>query len=202
RGFSTLIARLLDRFPQERQGILRYYQVLDAVLRDLKRVDDLLELPAALQVPFRAPSLMRWGFRPLSALLDRVVTAPRLRAILAAQCGNHGLAPSEVSLPLHAGMHFHYMDGAFYPEGGGRSLPRALIRGLKRHGGHIRLRARVKRIMVGSGRRPRALGVELESGERIGADFVVCNADPFHTYTELLPPGSRGRFERLAQTAR
>jgi all-trans-retinol 13,14-reductase len=202
RGFAPLVARLLERFPHERQGVLRYYQVLDAVLRDLKKVDDLLEFPAVLRVPFRAPALLLWGFRTLNALLEREIGDPLLRAILAAQCGNHGLAPSEVSLPLHAGMHFHYMDGAFYPEGGGRSIPRALIRGLKRHGGRIRLRARVRHIVVGGGRSPRAVGVILEGGERIAADFVVSNADPFHTYTELLPPGSRGRFERLAQTAR
>ena len=54
---------------------------------------------------------------------------------------------------------------------------------LRRHGGALRVRARVRRICVQAGR---ACGVELESGERIDAGDVVCNADPATVYGSLL----------------
>jgi phytoene dehydrogenase-like protein len=112
--------------------------------------------------------------------------------MLAAQSGNHGLAPSRVSLPLHASMITHYYDGAYYPRGGAKRIPLALIKALRRRGGQIRLRARVQKILVERGR---AAGVELASGERILASNVISNADPAVTFGKLLPP-EYGKRER------
>jgi phytoene dehydrogenase-like protein len=86
----------------------------------------------------------------------------------------------------------HYFDGAFYPRGGAKRIPLAMIKALRRWGGQIRLRAPVQRILVTRGR---ACGVELASGERLHAPVVVSNADPAVTFGELLP-ASHGRSER------
>jgi all-trans-retinol 13,14-reductase len=185
RGLDRWMKRLQARFPHEREGIDRYFGTLGQIVRDIKKCDTLLSFPEVLTVPFRAPSLIRWGFRTLSALLDTCVSDPMLRAVLSAQSGNHGLAPSRVSLPIHAAMTSHYHDGAFYPRGGGKSIARAYIRELRRRGGEIRMKARVKRILVEGGR---AAGVEIEGGETIRAGSVVCNADPAVTYGKLLAP--------------
>jgi phytoene dehydrogenase-like protein len=185
RGLDRWIERLTARFPHEREGILRYFATLGQVVRDIKKCDTLLSFPDALTIPFRAPALIRWGFRTLAALLDACVRDPMLRAVLSAQSGNHGLAPSRVSLPLHAAMTAHYYDGGFYPRGGGKSIPRAYIKELRRHDGAIRLKTRVERILVERGR---AVGVEIEGGETIRAGNVVCNADPAVTYGRLLAP--------------
>jgi phytoene dehydrogenase-like protein len=106
-----------------------------------------------------------------------------LKAVLSAQSGNHGLPPSRVSLPAHAAMAAHYDEGGFYPRGGAKSIPRAYIRELRRRGGSIRMRTRVKRIVVEG---KRAVGVDLEGGEMIRAQHIVCNADPAMTYGKLL----------------
>jgi phytoene dehydrogenase-like protein len=184
RGLDRWVKRLQARFPRESHGIDRYFKTLCSIVRDIKKCDTLLSFPRILTVPFRAPSLLRWGFRTLSALLDSCVRSPMLRAVLSAQSGNHGLAPSRVSLPLHASMTDHYFNGAFYPRGGAKSIPRALIKELRRRGGGIRMKTRVKRILVENGR---ATGVEID-GETISAGNVVCNADPAVTYGKLLAP--------------
>jgi phytoene dehydrogenase-like protein len=192
RGFARWFARLCERFPHEREGLTAYFDVLHRVQADLGRCDELLSFPAILAVPFRAPALLRWGFRTQAALLDRTIRDPLLRAVLSAQSGNHGLAPRRVSLPLHAAMSTHYDDGAYYPRGGAKRLPLAMIKALRRRGGQIRLRARVQRILVERGR---AAGVELGSGERLRAAHVIANADPAVTFGKLLPP-EHGRRER------
>ena len=184
RGFDRWVKRLRARFPLEADGIDRYFTVLGHIVRDIKRCDTLLAFPEVLTVPLRAPSLLRWGFRTLSALLDSCVHDPLLKAVLSAQSGNHGLAPSRVSLPIHATMTAHYYEGGFYPRGGAKSIARAYIRELRRHGGMIRTRTRVNRIIVERGR---AVGVEIDDGETIRARSVVCNADPAVTYGTLLP---------------
>ncbi len=196
KGFGPYLARLLERFPDERVGLLRYHQVLFQVLKEIRSVDSLLNFPEVLLVPFKAPALLRWGFRSLGTLLDACVKDPMARAVLTAQVGNHGLAPSQVSLGLHAAMHVHYHNGAFYPRGGAKRLPQAMIKVLRRHGGEIRVRARVDTIRIENGR---ATGVVLAGGEFLPAKNVISNADPHWLYTRLLPKASRGGHERKAR---
>ena len=192
RGFDRYFARLVERFPHERAGLTRYFDTLRRLQKEILACDTMLSFPRVLALPFKSPTLIYWGFRTHAALLDATIRDRRLRAILAAQSGDHGLAPSRVSLPLHASLIAHYQNGAFYPRGGGGHIPMALIKALRRKGGKIRLRAKVRRILVEGGR---AAGVELASGERILARSVISNADPAVTFGELLPP-EYGRRER------
>ena len=192
RGFARYFARLCARFPHEREGLARYFGTLRRVNEGVARCDESLSFPAVLGLPFAAPALLAWGLRTQKALLDSTVEDPLLRAFLSAQSGNHGLAPSRVSLPLHASMTAHYHDGAFYPRGGAKHIPLALIKALRCHGGQIRMRAPVRQILVERGR---VAGVRLGSGERVRAASVISNADPAVTFGELLPP-RHGRAER------
>ncbi len=196
KGLDRWVARLTARFPHEREGIARYFATMRRLVDDVKRCDTMLEFPAVLAVPFRAPTLVRWGLRTLSSLLDACVRDPTLKAVLSAQAGNHGLAPSRVSLPIHCTMSSHYFDGGYYPRGGASRIPRAFIRELRRNGGEIRTRARVARVLVESGR---AVGVELASGEVLRARTVISNADPAVTYGRLVPEAWCAREARKAR---
>jgi all-trans-retinol 13,14-reductase len=184
RGKERWIERLTAAFPHEREGIARYFSVIGHVADELKRVDKLLMFPQVLTVPWKAPHLLRWGFATLQSLIDKCIKDPTLRAVLCAQCGNHGLGPSRVSLPLHAAMAAHYDDGAFYPVGGARMIPQAFIKALRREGGQIKVRTRVEEILVEKGR---VAGVRTADGERLEAPNVICNADPAMVYGKLLP---------------
>lgn len=183
KGLFRWIARLKASFPAEAAGIDRYFTTLCGVHEQLLKCDSLLAFPSILTVPFRAPKLLRWGFTTLSSLLDACIHDPVLKGVLSGQCGNHGLAPSEVSLPLHAAMSAHYYDGAYYPRGGAKRIAAAYIKALRKHGGALRTRERVVRILVSDGR---ACGVETEGGETILADDIISNADPAVTYGRLL----------------
>ena len=184
KGLEAWKARLTRRFPHEAQGIERYFTTVAKVIAEVKRCDEGLEFPRVLALPFRAPNLMWWGFRTASALLESCVKDPLLRGVLAAQAGNHGLPLSQVSLPMHAAMTAHYWNGAYYPRGGAKRIPAAYLKALRRHGGQIRLRTEVSRILVENGR---AVGVELTTGETLRAGHVISNADPAVTYGRLLP---------------
>ncbi|HEY1955789.1 MAG TPA: NAD(P)/FAD-dependent oxidoreductase [Polyangiaceae bacterium] len=175
--------RLIARFPREQRGIEAYFDLLERIVRDVQRCDELLEFPTALTLPFRAPTLFRHGFGTLAPAIDRFIADPMLKAFLVAQCGNHGLAPSRASLPAHAIMAAHYYEGAYYPRGGARRIPQAYIKELRRRGGSIRTRTRVERILVEGGR---AVGVAIAGGEVIRANDVVCNADPGAVFGKLL----------------
>jgi all-trans-retinol 13,14-reductase len=53
---------------------------------------------------------------------------------------------------------------------------------LKRHGGELRVKQSVKKILIAD---KQAFGVELENGQQILADVVISNADPALTYLKL-----------------
>lgn len=72
-----------------------------------------------------------------------------------------------------------------YPVGGSEAIVKALIRGLDRWGGTLRLNAHVERILVERGR---AVGVQLRRGEVLKAAIVISNATIWDTYTHLLKP--------------
>ena len=76
------------------------------------------------------------------------------------------------------------LNGPLSMLGGEKSQPTsALLRSAEAAGASIRLSAKVKRILVENGK---AVGVEMENGERLKAGLVVSNADPRSTFLDLV----------------
>jgi phytoene dehydrogenase-like protein len=72
---------------------------------------------------------------------------------------------------------------AGYPIGGSQAVIRAIVENLRNLGGHLRLGAKVEKIVV---ERDTAVGVQLASGENIPADWVISAADGHATIYEML----------------
>ncbi len=79
-----------------------------------------------------------------------------------------------------------------YPIGGSGAIVDAMVRGLRKHGGQLRLGTAVSQILVdGEGGGGRCTGVRLADGSAIRARrAVVSNADVWQT-ASLLPPAAR-----------
>jgi carotene isomerase len=75
--------------------------------------------------------------------------------------------------------------GVEYPVGGSGAIIKALVRGLERWGGVLRLGCHVEQILLESGK---VVGVKLENGEVIQAPVVISNATIWDTYSKLLQP--------------
>ncbi len=185
-GGAAYADRLRDAFPGERPGIERYLEISSSVARAVAGMGTRFDLRTVAYHTARSPALLRWGMRPLASVLDHTTRDPVLRAVLSARCGHHGLAPSRVSFPVHASMDAHYLDGGFAPRGGGGAIAAAMVAELEARGGALRLEAPVRRILLSDGA---AIGVELESRERLSAREVVSDLHPAVTFGELLRPG-------------
>lgn len=170
------IRRLKDRFPHEAEGIDKYFKLVMDISYGLMNINS----PKRL---FKYLHVVPWLFRSGGKLINDHIKDPVLRAILAAQTGDNGVAPSRVSAPMHAGVMAHYFRGAYYPRGGGGAIPKAYVRALNRAGGELRLNTPVEKILIEDGR---AVGVELPGGERLFANQIVSNADPHTTFIKLI----------------
>jgi phytoene dehydrogenase-like protein len=183
KGRQNFADRLKKRFPSEAQGINAYLDAVPNLMQNLRRLGRVNSPGAAVQAVGSAASVLRWARRSGQDLIDHHVNDPVLKAILAGQSGDHGMPPSQVSAFVHAGITNHYLDGGYYPRGGGFTIPRAFVRALKRAGGELRLQTNVNHILVDNNR---ATGVILSDGTKIHARYVISNADPEVTLGKLV----------------
>ncbi len=131
-------------------------------------------------------------------IMDRDIRDPFVRRLIDLECfllsglTAHGTVAPEFAFMLGE----RARSVVDYPLGGGGAIVDALVRGLQRHGGEIRLKAHVETIVLERGR---ACGVRLAGGEVLRSTTVISNATLWDTYSKLLPPGALGAsFERTA----
>lgn len=179
--------RLIQVFPSEKAGIDRYVRALREVAI-LGRADAPKGWKLAWEAVTRGRLAAWYKGATLGAFLDTCTKDMRLRAVIAGQSGDYGVAPGRVSLMLHCGLVNHYLEGAWYPKGGGQVIADRLADVIEGSGGTIHLRHTVTGIRVEGGRAAglRWRGPHGEEGS-IDAGIVVSNADLKRTYLELLP---------------
>ncbi|MBD1932365.1 MULTISPECIES: phytoene desaturase family protein [Cyanophyceae] len=120
-------------------------------------------------------------------VMDREVRDPWVRRLIDLECfllsglKAHGTIAPEVAFMLGE----RSRAGVEYPIGGSGAIVDALVRGLKRWGGELKLNAHVEQILIQSGK---VTGVKLKNGEVINATVVISNATLWDTYTKLLRP--------------
>ncbi len=121
------------------------------------------------------------------SLMDRDVQDPWVRRLIDLECfllsglKAHGTVAPEIAFMIGE----RSRSAIEYPVGGSGAIVDALVRGLQRWGGKLRLGTPVEQILVESGK---TTGVRLQNGEIICAPIVISNATIWDTYTKLLRP--------------
>jgi phytoene desaturase len=195
--------RLVALFPEERRGIRRYIKLLDQT--DLVQRAGLSGSKfKALAALLRCPLVLRYANKTFGEFLDSCIDNVKLKAVLSSQHGTYTVAPGRVSAMLHAGVQNHYfVNGGWFPEGGGQRISDCLAESIETNGGRILLTSRVGRIRVVDGR---VEGVTFDNKHLgtvdVNAPVVVSNADLKRTVrdlvgTEHFPEGYAGRVERF-----
>ena len=70
---------------------------------------------------------LKYAEATTASVVNKLITDPKLRAILCGTFGNYGLTPEKGSFVIQAGIVAHYMDGGYYPVGGSQEISKALI---------------------------------------------------------------------------
>jgi len=89
--------------------------------------------------------------------------------------------------------HMQTSEGVWYPMGGTRAVPAALVALAADLGVDFRTGCGVRRILMEGGR---ASGVETDAGETVACDQVVSNMDSVRTYRELVGAAPAAKFAR------
>ncbi len=191
--------RLHATFPREHRGVEWFIELLRQMhgLQQMSRGQR-----SAARTLAGSTMIYRWALSPFARFLDSCSSDPRFRGVVSAQNGDYGLPPSRASTLIGIGLPAHYVDGAYFPRGGGQRISDALVGAIERHGGTVLVRALVTRILVEHGK---AAGVALTSkhlGDRVvRAPVVISNADLKKTMLELVG-GAHLRERTLRRTER
>ncbi len=188
-------ARELERFEKR---LLPLYEALRDVPTIALRADwQLISVLLGRYFPSLLKMLPQLGVIQGSVgdVMDKEVHDSWVRRLIDLECfllsglKAHGTIAPEVAFMLGE----RTRAGVEYPVGGSGAIVDALVRGLKRWGGELRLNAHVEQILVEAGK---AVGVRLRQGEIIKAPVVISNATIWDTYNTLLlkedlPPSYR-----------
>lgn len=203
-GIDNLYRALAERFPKEKKGLRKYLDLIKKVSYEIQLIPKMNGFWDNLTIAYRTRHLGKYGLFSLKRVIGWHIKDPLLQKVLNIQCGDHGLPPAKASFPLHCALMDHYLEGGYYPMGGGAAIVKAMTRAFKKYGGEIRTGVGVKRILLdkaNSSRHYHATGVELQNGEKILAKRVISNTDPGKTF-EMVGAGylSKKLQLKLAKT--
>ena len=191
RNYENFISKLTTIYPHEARGIRDFYDACWQVFRCLDAMPLLsLEDPTYLaKVFFRAPlaclGLARWLPINVGDVARKYIKDPALLKFIDMECFCWSVMPADRTPMINAGMVFsdRHSGGINYPKGGVGIIAEKLVSGLERHGGQIRYKARVTKVLLEAGK---AAGVQLANGEQIRSCKVVSNATRWDTFGELI----------------
>ena len=201
-GFNELIESLSLRFPHEKKGLTKYLKTVRQVSDELHLIPKMDGFWDNITIPWRTRNLGKYGLFSLKKVINWHIKDPLLKNVLNVQAMNHGLPPEQASFPYHCAVMQHYFSGGFYPMGGGGAIVKAMTKAIKKNGSKVHTKSRVKRILLDVDKKNRAIGVELENGEKIYAKNIISNTDPNITYLDLIGKNnlSSKLLKKLAKT--
>ena len=173
-GWDGYMANVVEAVPSDRAAI----EQCIGIMRDVAKESREKFIPGA-----STPTYDKWSMRLVSELFDECELSQTSRAIIDHWNGLYAGPPSRTTVAMHAGIAHHYMNGAWYPEGGGQVLAARLVQVVEAHGGEVRCLAPVDKILVEN---RRVSGVRLQDGTVLDSPVVVSNADHVRTVTHLV----------------
>jgi|JI10StandDraft_1071094.scaffolds.fasta_scaffold02828_9 all-trans-retinol 13,14-reductase len=176
-----------ERFPNERDAIDRYLQLIRETVHASKRFFLEKALPpmlGAVAGPILRGPAMRHARKTVREVMATLTGDRRLTAVLTGQYGDYGLPPAQASWFMHAMLVGHYLGGGAYPVGGSARIAQTMLPGIEAAGGAVITSAEVAEIVV---ERDRAVGVRLASGEEVRAARVISDAGLALTFGKLVP---------------
>lgn len=187
-GTDNIKSSLNEKFPNEREGIERYFGTLQALSKEL---DALMEptcvtyLKMAL-FPIFFKHLVKYEKKSAKELLDEFFKEDAIKVILGGNLGYYTDDASKLSALIFAIAQYSYYDkGGWFVKGGSQKLSDAMAKAIEKNGGTVLTGAEATKIVVENGK---ASGVEYahkKEQKYIECDELINNASPIWAISAL-----------------
>ncbi|KAB2607990.1 prolycopene isomerase [Pyrus ussuriensis x Pyrus communis] len=191
REYSEFVSELTNKFPHEKQGILKFYGVCWKIFNALNSLElKSLEEPIYLfgqffQKPVECLTLAYYLPQNAGDIARKYIQDPQLLSFIDAECFIVSTVKALQTPMINASMVMcdrHY-GGINYPVGGVGGIAKSLAKGLVDQGSEILYKANVTNIIVDQGR---AVGVRLSDGREFFAKTIISNATRWNTFGKLI----------------
>ena len=193
KGAGRFRLALSDAFPDERASIEQYFRDLKAANAWLQRHFMAMGSPAPLSWIVQLVNRLTASqpLRLTQLYLDGRFRNPQLRAVVTSQWADYGLPPGCSAFATHALIASHYLEGAWYPNGGAGEIAKATGEVIRSTGGDLLVNHEVLRILL-EGERAVGVEVNVKKGQRSSrqtfrAPVIISDAGAWITYSRLLP---------------
>ncbi len=178
------VEMLINHFPDEKQGIEGIFEDIEGLASDINKYSRAGGQVDMGTFPQEFPYLFKSFNKTWGALVDTRIKNPKLKAIISSQWGYYGLPPSKLSCYYYALPFLGYLQqGGYYPIGRSQKISDALVKFIEDHGGKVRLKARVEKILT---KDHSAYGVRTEEGTEFKGKVVVSNANAYDTFLRMM----------------
>lgn len=193
------LEQIRELFPGNEDGYERFFAYEE---KKFEKLAPCLQVPYARLRDFFDFRLIRAlpyldAHRSLASHLGRYFSSPELQLSFTFQAKYLGMSPWECPGTFSMISYHEHAHGVYHPIGGLNQITKSMAKILEEEGGRVHLGAPVKEVLVQDGR---AVGVLLESGDRVHGRDVIINADFAHAMSRIVPPEHRKKYkdERLA----
>jgi all-trans-retinol 13,14-reductase len=184
-GRSKLINYLIDLFPDESDGIIKYFNLIKLVSK--KDLYFLLKIfpfkSISKYIKYIDPTFYKYASTSTYDVIKTFTNNEELIAVLCGQMGDYGQTPKEASFFIHASIVNHYLDGGWYPKGGPQVIANNIIKTIYKYNGVVLVGKAVKSLYV---RNNKCIGVIMENNDVIYSKNVISAIGFKNTFTKLL----------------
>jgi all-trans-retinol 13,14-reductase len=193
KGYSAFENALIEKFPEERVGILELSRQLQVAVTYFSTYKFNDFVPGTFP-----PEIFD---RSLASVVESLIANPKLRQIIYIYCTHHGASPETISFGFHAVIIDTLLSGAYGFKYGGEKLAERYRTAIEAHGGKILTKCKVTRFeTTGSV----ISAVHTDNNTIFKADWVISSIHPRHTFnmldsTKALTPLFLKRIEQLKE---
>ncbi|MBP5570075.1 MAG: NAD(P)/FAD-dependent oxidoreductase [Prevotella sp.] len=192
-GRENFVDSLARRFPENRDELLRYCDLIDQVAASSPM--------HTLNINADIETFAKYQTVSVGEVIDSVVSDPTLRQVLAGISPLYAGEKDVTPFYAHALIADFYNQSSFRIVGGSGTLTDAMVDVIRNNGGQVLTRRKAERIECNS---TGATAVITSDGERFPADVVVSAIHPANTVglvdSHLLRPAYRRRLEHARNT--
>lgn len=190
---KKMTAEINRVFPGEKDGLerfmrseaIRYEKLLPVLLADNNNPLDIFKKRFVKAFPHFSLG------KSVYDILGNYFNNRDLRISFTFQAKYLGMSPWQCPAAFGIVPYVEHAMGVFHVRGGISEISRQMARVIEEENGSIYYNTSVKQIIL---RDKKAIGVELENGEKILGDDIILNADFGYAANKLFPPGTLKKY--------
>ncbi|KMZ75319.1 Prolycopene isomerase [Zostera marina] len=210
REYTEFVSHLTRKFPNEKEGILKFYGVCWKIFNALNSLElKSLEEPLYLfgqffKKPLECLTLAYYLPQNAGEIARKYIKDPQLLSFIDAECFIVSTVNALQTPIINASMVMcdRHFGGINYPVGGIGGIAGALASGLVNKGSNILYKSNVTKIITEKGK---AVGVKLSNKKEYFARTIISNATRWDTFEKLVEadelPEEERNFQRIYREA-